>query len=360
MSKLNVHAEVFTPGLAAPTTKPKSRTIAQSSRGRGSGRFHDHPSSTSSLSASLIQAKKRAPKKKLEESKAQKESLEEQLQNGTYDCVICCLRVKNTQPIWNCQLCFHIFHLRCVAEWAQTSISRENPTWRCPACQGESAVLPAIYQCFCGKQKNPQSGKSNLPHSCGQLCLKPRSCAHQCNRPCHPGRCPPCDAIVSRPCHCAKTSTQIKCDTKQAFRCEQVCGKKLRCAKHVCQDRCHPEDCPPCKETKTISCVCGRESKQVFCGAEDIFTCDQVCAKKLHCGNHECSLVCHDGPCEECLLAQIKSCPCGKSPLPDDWKCSDEVPLCTGDCDRALECGHRCSAKCHLAECPPCTVAVTG
>ncbi|OQR67455.1 transcriptional repressor NF-X1-like [Tropilaelaps mercedesae] len=297
-----------------------------------------------------------------EESKAQKESMEEQLLKNTYDCLICCSRVRSAQAIWNCQACFHIFHLRCVAEWALTSQSADAGTWRCPACQGESGDLPKDYFCFCGKQKNPPPSNMSLPHSCTDLCQKARSCPHRCNSLCHPGRCPPCGASVYKSCQCGRTSKQVKCNSKVVLRCDQPCGRTLACGEHRCSAVCHAGECDPCEIAKEAKCFCGRSTKPVLCAMPDEYSCEQPCKLTMACGNHQCAKPCHrQGECSDCALSLVTSCPCGRTPLPKDWNCSKPVPLCGATCQRRLEgCEHLCEHQCHEGKCPPCPAPVKG
>ncbi|XP_022662440.1 transcriptional repressor NF-X1-like [Varroa destructor] len=386
--RLNVHAQEFTPAMRAPSaqgacaatqndtgvtkrTEANGDLVTSNSRldgfSQNDGRGDTSASVPRTIMLAMSQVRRDPPrsvarKQPIEESKAQKESMEEQLLKDIYDCVICCSRIRATQSIWNCQACFHIFHLRCIAEWAETSLSDDNKTWRCPACQGENSKVPRNYWCFCRKQKNPQPSKMSLPHSCTELCQKSRSCPHKCNKLCHPGRCPPCEASVSKPCQCGKTSKYVKCSSKIALICGQVCGMVLSCAKHECQTVCHPGDCESCKELKDISCFCGKNTKQVLCAEPNDYSCDQICKQMLSCGNHHCEKTCHrNGECGECQLSLLKSCPCGRSSIPNGWDCSKPVPLCDAKCGRKFQdCEHLCEQKCHEGDCPPCPALVKG
>lgn len=51
---------------------------------------------------------------------SQARSLITQLIDGTYECMICCDSIKWDHEIWNCNNCFHIFHLKCIKKWARS------------------------------------------------------------------------------------------------------------------------------------------------------------------------------------------------------------------------------------------------
>ena len=82
--------------------------------------------------------------------------------------------------------------------------SSNSGSWRCPAGCGASYTArecPREYLCFCRKTREPSSdpewSSKESPHSCGEVCAKPRAnCRHKCNILCHPGPCPDCPASV--------------------------------------------------------------------------------------------------------------------------------------------------------------------
>lgn len=51
----------------------------------------------------------------------QREELMNQLLRGTYECMVCCDRVRPQQAIWSCRKCFNCFHLGCIKKWATSS-----------------------------------------------------------------------------------------------------------------------------------------------------------------------------------------------------------------------------------------------
>ena len=48
----------------------------------------------------------------------QSDELSQQLTAETYECMVCCDRVRERDQIWSCQNCYHIFHLKCIKKWA--------------------------------------------------------------------------------------------------------------------------------------------------------------------------------------------------------------------------------------------------
>ena len=82
-------------------------------------------------------------------------------------CLICLSGIRRVQAIWSCKLCYCIFHLVCIQQWAKdgmllrrSSVLSEQlfpsvaVNWSCPACRGEysKSEIPNLYRCFCGKQ----------------------------------------------------------------------------------------------------------------------------------------------------------------------------------------------------------------
>ena len=90
------------------------------------------------------------------------------LQMALYDhsCLICLSGIKRIQAVWSCKLCYCLFHLVCIQQWAKDSISLPNMVlsedlfpsvlvkWSCPKCRGEynKVDVPSMYLCFCGKK----------------------------------------------------------------------------------------------------------------------------------------------------------------------------------------------------------------
>ncbi|PFX24867.1 Transcriptional repressor NF-X1 [Stylophora pistillata] len=323
----------------------------------------------------------------------------EQLRNETYECMVCCERIRCSAAVWSCCSCYHLFHLGCVRKWAKSSVATlpegdEIGGWRCPGCQNITQEIPTVYKCFCGKVVAPEWRRHEglTPHSCGEICGKQRDslCQHRCNQLCHPGPCPSCPVMITKACSCGKTKNHIRCGQATVILCDQVCSKILNCLTHRCTRICHQGPCEDCKIVVQQICYCGKQHREALCGTgepgnEDLegksgcFSCQEKCLRTLDCGNHYCQTVCHVGVCKECLLKPsiLTICPCGKTPLFDllgghdvRKSCLDPVPTCQLICGKVLPCSplkdlsqgrgsiktkeHCCKMRCHLGGCGPC------
>ncbi|KAK7499323.1 hypothetical protein BaRGS_00009298 [Batillaria attramentaria] len=299
--------------------------------------------------------------------------MQEQLSRGSYECMVCCDNIRHEAAVWSCANCFHIFHLRCIKQWARSSLGEgQDVGWRCPACQNVTYQVPNQYRCFCGKVRDPQFQPGETAHSCGEVCNRKRGgdCTHRCIILCHPGPCPPCNAVVTRTCDCGNERKSVRCGQITRFKCEKVCGKDLNCGLHKCQQVCHSGDCLPCDATVQQECYGGHKKREVVCGTEEAllisFSCGQQCHKTLGCGNHVCEEPCHPGDCGLCPLLpqQVTHCCCGQTPLgeldvPQRNGCLDPLPTCDKTCNKPLPCGpaddpHKCQQKCHEGLCGDC------
>uniref|UniRef100_A0A8D3DB60 Nuclear transcription factor, X-box binding 1 n=1 Tax=Scophthalmus maximus TaxID=52904 RepID=A0A8D3DB60_SCOMX len=309
----------------------------------------------------------------------------EQLSEEKYECMVCCDIIRLMAPVWSCQSCFHVFHLNCIKKWARSSASQADAEgWRCPACQNVSPKQPTSYSCFCGKVTNPKWQRSEIPHSCGDMCGKKRSgvdCNHPCNILCHPGPCPQCPAFVTKSCICRKTSQPMRCGQATVLRCDKVCGALLNCAEHTCTQVCHSGACQPCQLQVQQVCYCGVTTREVLCGTDKEgfdglghCSCQKTCGKMLDCKAHQCQQVCHRGPCQLCPRSPtlVKTCPCGQTLLAkllelgysERHCCSDPIPSCGKMCNKPLACGssdiiHLCENICHEGRCGPCSLTST-
>ncbi|CAK6967447.1 transcriptional repressor NF-X1 [Scomber scombrus] len=325
---------------------------------------------------------------KIPESKeTQTGCLIEQLSGEKYECMVCCDVIRHMAPVWSCQSCFHVFHLNCIKKWARSPASQADESaegWRCPACQNVAPKQPTSYTCFCGKVTNPEWQRSEIPHSCGDMCGKKRSgvdCNHPCNILCHPGPCPQCPATVTKSCTCGRTSQPMRCGQATVLQCDKVCGSVLNCTQHTCAQVCHGGACQPCQLQLQQVCYCGVTSRKVLCGTDKDgfdgsghFSCQKICAKMLNCEAHRCQQVCHRGPCQPCPRSPslVKTCPCSQTPLvkllelgySERQSCSDPVPSCGKTCNKPLACGssdiiHLCEKMCHEDSCGPCSLTST-
>lgn len=322
-----------------------------------------------------------------ESKETQTGCLIEQLSEEKYECMVCCDVVRCMAPVWSCQSCYHVFHLNCIKKWARSPASQADDSgegWRCPACQNVTLKPPTSYTCFCGKVTNPEWQRSEIPHSCGDMCGKKRSgedCKHPCNILCHPGPCPQCPAFITKSCICGKTSQPMRCGQASVLHCDKVCGSILNCGQHVCAQVCHSGACEPCQLEVDQVCYCGVSIHKVLCGTDKDgfdgsghFSCQKDCGKILDCKAHRCQQVCHRGPCQSCPLSpsRVKSCPCGQTPLSkllelgysERKSCSDPIPSCGKTCNKPLPCGsndmiHLCEKLCHEGSCGPCSLTST-
>nr|NP_001071774.1 transcription factor protein [Ciona intestinalis]BAE06581.1 transcription factor protein [Ciona intestinalis] len=312
--------------------------------------------------------------------------LHEQLTSGTYECMVCCDHVRPPQAVWSCGTCYNVFHMGCIKKWARSPAARiEESGWRCPGCQNVTPKIPASYYCFCGKLKEPEYRKGEMPHSCGELCGKARKnnpdCKHPCNILCHPGPCPQCPATIMKRCRCGRVTSRVRCSQQKNFMCSEKCGKKKKCGRHFCEKVCHAGKCEDCDVIVKQSCYCGGSVREVNCGSnehnkqpldkdEGCYSCANVCGKTLLCGNHKCEDLCHPGACKPCPLlpSLLKVCPCTQTKL-SDMKgedgteirrkiCTDPVPTCGKICNKPTSCGgeeiHLCKLPCHHGPCLPC------
>ncbi|XP_034562203.1 transcriptional repressor NF-X1 [Notolabrus celidotus] len=322
-----------------------------------------------------------------ESKETQTGCLIEQLSEEKYECMVCCDIIRLMAPVWSCQSCYHVFHLNCIKKWARSPASQADDSaegWRCPACQNVAQKSPTSYTCFCGKVTNPEWQRSEIPHSCGDMCGKKRSgfdCNHPCNILCHPGPCPQCPAFVTKSCICGRTSQPMRCGQGTVLQCDKVCGALINCAEHSCAEVCHSGACPPCQLQVQQVCYCGVTPRDVACGTDKEgfdgsghFSCQKICGKMLNCEAHQCQQLCHRGPCQPCPRSPslVKSCPCGQTPLAklldlgyaERRSCSDAIPSCGKTCNKPLPCGssdtvHLCEKLCHEGSCGPCSLTST-
>ncbi|XP_034109724.1 NF-X1-type zinc finger protein NFXL1 [Drosophila albomicans] len=314
--------------------------------------------------------------------------LENTLHSGAATCLICIGSIRRVESIWSCKNCYCFFHLQCIERWANDSLmqmkvkaeQQQNGSqghynhlgefvppkrqkavhWCCPQCRRDyqPSDRPTQYECFCGKETNPQPQPFLVPHSCGEICgklLQPK-CGHDCKLLCHPGPCPPCAQLANCSCLCGKSAPRsVRCLDK-SWQCQQTCQALLACGKHKCNQKCHrPGQCPPCTSKSSQPCDCKQETKVVNC-SEPKWKCNRICGASFACGVHNCDKVCHAGPCGggECPLS-VRSCPCGKTIKAGI--CGEAAETCGDTCQKLLSCGkHTCAQRCHRGPCNLCLV----
>ena len=336
-------------------------------------------------------------------------SLQRSLTKEDYDCMVCWDVVRRRQKTWSCDRCWNVFHLDCITSWASRSSSESlSAHWRCPTCQLERSSVPTQYLCFCGRDRDPVVDRFLTPHSCGEPCGKalcrqnpsaeiPSSgyvCPHRCTLPCHPGPCPPCNALASadvNQCYCGRKKFSLRCkdlmvepseDGAQSSAtvrsCGSICNRMLECQRHRCEKPCHYGPCSYCSEVLVETCFCKKHHRDRPCAEvspnettlDRGYSCKELCEALLACGNHRCEKKCHpaDGgkhhqscPVDPSVLT---NCPCGKVPMDElssknglspRTTCSDLVWTCGKPCKKtiAMPCGHvmQCKALCHFGPC---------
>lgn len=150
---------------------------------------------------------------------SQRERLEQMILKRMLECLVCCEKLRHSDKIWSCKQCYHILHLDCTIQWANSS--KLESSWRCPACQNVCSKVPNEYRCYCGIVLEPQYSPSFIPHSCGEVCgRRGRTCDHKCTLLCHPGPCPDCTVMVPRKCGCGKTAPIVKCGSQMSITCQ--------------------------------------------------------------------------------------------------------------------------------------------
>uniref|UniRef100_A0A8C2IK94 Nuclear transcription factor, X-box binding 1 n=1 Tax=Cyprinus carpio TaxID=7962 RepID=A0A8C2IK94_CYPCA len=290
----------------------------------------------------------------------------EQLTEEKYECMVCCEVIRVMAPVWSCQSCFHVFHLNCIKKWARSPASQadDGPEgWCCPACQHVALKAPNAYSCFCGKVTNPEFQRTEIPHSCGDMCGKKRSggeCNHPCNILCHPGPCPQCPAFITKSCICGRMSKQVRCSQAGPLLFEEVCGALLNCSKHFCAQVCHSGPCQPCPLRVQQDCFCGVVFREVACGTDcghfdgsGYFSCCKTCGKMLDCRSHRSQQLCHPGQCQSCPLSPKLVRSCSKTCTP----CREFHSLETISKPLVLSYSvHLCEKLCHEDSCGPCSL----
>ncbi|XP_059369674.1 transcriptional repressor NF-X1-like isoform X2 [Carassius carassius] len=365
----------------------EERRHEESSRNRGAVRGKRPLLQNAGLGRGGGPERRTGPVKRIEPPKSKETQtgcLIEQLTEEKYECMVCCEVIRLMAPVWSCQSCYHVFHLNCIKKWARSPASQADDApegWRCPACQHVALKAPNAYTCFCGKVTNPEFQRTEIPHSCGDMCGKKRSggeCNHPCNILCHPGPCPQCPAFITKSCICGRMSKQVRCSQTGPLLCEEVCGALLNCSKHFCAQVCHSGPCQPCPLRVQQACFCGVVFREVACGTDcghfdgsGYFSCCKTCGKMLDCQSHRCQQLCHPGQCQSCPLSPklVRSCSCGQTLLskllelgyPERKTCTDPIPSCGKTCNKPLPCGdddsvHLCEKLCHEDSCGPCSL----
>ncbi|XP_026813694.1 protein shuttle craft-like isoform X1 [Rhopalosiphum maidis] len=182
-------------------------------------------------------------------------------------------------------------------------------------------------------------------------------------------RCPACQSeVTGKPkyvCYCGTLPNPYHNNVDIPHSCGQVCGLQRKNSNlnyndchHKCTLLCHPGPCPQCVVQVLRSCGCGKKRVYAQCGQSTQIMCDNVCLKKLNCQIHECEKICHADSCEPCNKGCPQMCYCGKSER--EVPCTQENAMvmyysCGNLCEKKLSCeNHLCQKICHVGQCDPC------
>ncbi|GMF77084.1 unnamed protein product [Aspergillus oryzae] len=277
--------------------------------------------------------------------------IHEDIAHNLYECPICTAELGRRSRVWNCGLCWTVFHLSCVKKWsknegaaAQDSARRQGEgdsttprAWRCPGCNLPQEVFPSNYTCWCEKEVDPRSLPGLPPHSCGQTCARQRKgCPHPCDATCHAGPCAPCTAMgPTQDCFCGRNSSTKRCqdtDYENGWSCGEICGDLLPCGEHTCPRPCHEGLCGDCEERVEARCYCGKVQTEMLCSSKDeemdshmlhdedgevedwtgCFSCGDQCNRPFDCGVHFCQKGCHP--------QDVQPAHCPRTPFPTAWR----------------------------------------
>lgn len=132
-------------------------------------------------------------------------------------------------------------------------------------------------------------------------------------------RCPACqNNFVGKPsyvCFCGSAARPLTNNQDTPHSCGQVCGLHKKNSNldydnchHKCTLLCHPGPCPQCVVQVLRDCKCGKTKVYAQCGQSAPILCENICAKQLNCKNHVCEKLCHVETCGPCK----KDCPQSK------------------------------------------------
>ncbi|KAL4221983.1 Transcriptional repressor NF-X1 [Mactra antiquata] len=177
-------------------------------------------------------------------------------------------------------------------------------------------------------------------------------------------RCPACQTLSFKfpnqyRCFCGKVRDPEVTRMDTPHSCGDVCHKdRGETCKHPCNLLCHPGPCPECVAMVTKSCDCGKTKQSAKCCQSTVIKCQLICERMLNCGRHYCQSKCHSGPCEKCEVIITQECYgehekreviCGSEPsFTASYSCQNL-------CKKRLDCGnHVCERLCHDGACDTC------
>ncbi|NWR35552.1 ZNFX1 protein, partial [Tachuris rubrigastra] len=161
-----------------------------------------------------------------------------------------------------------------------------------------------------------------------------------CSRPCEFRL--SCGHVCTRACH------PYDMEHKK-FRCLKPCQKVLCADGHRCPQLCYMP-CGQCrvKVKKTIS-KCGHTQMVPCSTPESKFMCQENCQKTLNCG-HKCSNFCGQECMKQCPELVTATLKCGHKQPVECWITTTQPEMavkCSFKCSVTLACGHACSGSCY-------------
>ncbi|VDC07404.1 unnamed protein product [Peniophora sp. CBMAI 1063] len=231
------------------------------------------------------------------------------------DCPICFAPIRPEQPTWSCspphvpaafsaidgedanavqetaQCCWTNFHMKCIRNWAETSVKNCNR----PCCPLAALAAGGKGK---GKRKAQVSQQEIIDpegwHVCDLVCGKPLACGnHDCEERDHKGVCPSClrSSFEEMICYCGRTVLEppIPCGTR--INCTYPCTRgNPPCGHPRIPHACHedPSPCPPCVVLTSKPCACGKQNvanvrcsqEKVSCGQATALKCSDECARE--------------------------------------------------------------------------------
>ncbi|EIT73873.1 transcription factor [Aspergillus oryzae 3.042] len=254
--------------------------------------------------------------------------IHEDIAHNLYECPICTAELGRRSRVWNCGLCWTVFHLSCVKKWSKN--------------EGAAAQDSARRQ-----------GEGTLEHpQCFRVCKAGLHCGrHACAERCCPGE----QKAVERQALRRKLKSHLRPsdeDVEAEHICTRVCGRMLKCGRHTCPELCHKGPCNTCREAifEEISCNCGRSVlyPPLPCGTQPP-PCSAPCERPKSCGHPQTPHNCHtdEEECPKCPYLTEKMCLCGKQIL-KNVPCWLADARCGRICGETLKCGsHTCQKNCH-------------
>ncbi|KAI9473944.1 MAG: hypothetical protein EXX96DRAFT_323844 [Benjaminiella poitrasii] len=201
---------------------------------------------------------------------------------------------------------------------------------------------------------------------CREPCIRirPSKCTHMCPRKCfectQSRSCPPC---------MVKTKTELACghsyvgicysiQNSEQIKCQELVSINFGCG-HDTMVECYKSRTQQtrCEVTKKVALSCGHEAT-VRCGDQPL--CLENCNKSLECG-HKCSEICsvvHNHNRDNCTANCPKQLICGHRCAKGCANPNDHTERCMEKCNYVCSHGYKCGRECWkdcircVSECP--------